>query len=121
MSNNNTPVWTVNSEEMGSAITILLLLTFIPVLPMVLLGLYLANKYIGVNFALWGASIFMYVLSNFIILYLYAKKGKLYAIGFILLQYLIMDIVTTYTNPTSNELQIITWIKKFIAWGMTSI
>ncbi len=121
MSNSNGPVWTINNNEMSSAIMFLILITFIPVWPMVLLGLFLAKKYVAVNFALWGAGIFMYVLGYCIILYLNARKGKLYALGFVALEYLIMDIVTTYIDPTNNELQIITWIKEFIIWGMTSI
>lgn len=113
------PIWTVKSDEITAGIAILFMLTMIPVFPLVITAWYVGDEIIGMNIAKWGLSIFAFILGYIIITYLKNRKNILYAIGFVLIEYMSLDIYLTYKNPDS-ELVIYTIVKNIFTWAISN-
>ena len=116
----NEPIWAMNTNDIAAGFLALLFLGFIPVIPMAYLGWYVGDEFIGTNFAKWGLGAIMAFIGYMIISLLGRYKGKLYSIGFVVVQYVTADVVTMNINNGKNTLLIFEIFKNIIEWGLSN-
>ena len=116
----NGPIWAMNTNDIAAGFLALLFLGFIPVIPMAYLGWYVGDEFLGTNFAKWGLCIVMVFVGYMIISLLGRYKGKLYSIGFVVVQYVTADVVTLYMDSEKNKLLLFEIVRGIIQWGLSN-
>jgi len=119
MSNNYGPVWTVNSDEAGGAIIMLMAIVCIPVAPLMYLGYYIGDTILNMNIAKWGLTGLFFLLGYFTIRWLSSNKGTLAAFLFVVTEYIILDVIITQ-HEGKDELYSVTIIKALVSWAVSN-
>ncbi len=91
-----------------------------PVWPITYIGWYIGGEIIEMNIVKWVLSALMFFIGYFILANLDRKKGRVYSIGFIVIQYLILDVVTLYLKAEKTDLVVLQITKKIIVWSISN-
>ncbi len=119
MSNNNFgPVCTLRSDEAVAGFMVVALIVAFPAIPAGVLGWWLGEIIIGNNFAKWGLMFLFFGATYLYIIYLKEAKGLRYAIGFVFLEYLLLDYTLMQIHH-KESLVMLKLVKSFINWGLS--
>lgn len=91
-----------------------------PVWPITYVGWYVGGEIIQMNIVKWVLSALMFYIGYFVLANLDRKKGRVYLVGFIVIEYLIADVMTLYLKAEKTDLVVLEVTKKIIDWSLSN-